>query len=82
MSRDTWLRQLSELLASFPEGQILSPELSTDVQRILSEAIISVLENGGQLPAFVLQHDRLDAAGRRLGKRRVAGLTAKPFGLC
>lgn len=79
VSNVSWLKELAELLSAFPVGQTPSPELFAEIQRVVDEAVFSVLESGGELPSFILDPDRLDAMRERLGDRRIAELAAKPL---
>jgi hypothetical protein len=79
VSNAAWLKELGTLLTSFPAGQTPSPELFAAIQQVIDETIISILENGGQLPAFILQAERIDAIRERLGEQRVAELASRPL---
>lgn len=75
----SWLKELADLLSTFPVGKTPSPELFAEIQRVVDEAIFSVLESGGDLPSFILNPERLEAMRERLGDRRIAELAAKPL---
>jgi hypothetical protein len=73
------LRELRELLQTISSGQHLPDETVASIQQVLDEAIISVIESGGSLPAFVLENDRISSARARLGSARVADIAARPL---
>lgn len=74
-----WLKQLGDLVSAFPAGQTPSSELFAQIRNVVDETIISILESGGELPAFILQPERIAAMRDRLGDQRVAELIARPL---
>jgi len=79
MSDTDRLCELGELLQMISDGQHLPDETVATIQHVLDEAIISVIESGGSLPAFVLENDRIASARARLGSARVADIAARPL---
>ena len=79
MPHKAWLQSFGDMLSAFPDGQTPSPELLNDIQRVLDEAIFTVIAQGGQLPSFILQIDRLDAIHKRLGEIRMSELASQPL---
>ena len=65
------------MLSAFPDGQTPSLERLNDIQRVLDEAIFTVIAQGGQLPSFILEADRLDAIRKRLGETRMSELASQ-----
>ena len=49
------LKEFSEQLALFRDGQSLSPRMFHEMQAALDAALILLLESGVPLPAFMLQ---------------------------
>jgi hypothetical protein len=79
MNNNDRLNEIGEMLASFVEGQHLTPELYAEIQHILDSSLVLLVESGAYLPTFMMSGDRLDSARRRLGAERIAALIDRPL---
>jgi hypothetical protein len=78
MPHTAWLQSLADMVSRFPENQSPSPQLLTDIQLVLDEAIVLAMNHGARLPNFVVERSRLQEIEKRLGQARIAELASQP----